>query len=364
MNKNILILLLFCIVGFGVILLINPTSVNAVPLSGANANLDSMKYYDAYTATYTTYTAAANDDVANDFSITGTGTTLENTSYYGMNYQFKELIINVGTAGAGGVVAWEYYSSDAIWVDLEGLAGFSDGTVDFTAAAGTYTVAIPIPSNWTTTAVDTVTAYWVRARVTTLYTTAAVGTQASTVEYNLKIKAQDELTNVITGLAQTAFNIKDGTDNTIFAFREIGSGVYEFGLYTAAADVDYNYNVTKDGYVNSTDAATGVISTTLTDRTATPDSLPFTLKVLGVTDELGNTITPTAGTPFISIGGSVVDQRYSAPNWYVAATLATTSLNVSIDGYVNVTVAVTPNSNTQTTVDYDSGTQFSATVDG
>jgi len=80
-----------------------------------------------------------------------------------------------GTAGVGGVVAWEYWSG-AAWTALSGL---SDGTSNFTAGPSTgQVVSWTLPTNWALSRQGgSVPLYYVRARITTTYTTNPVYSQ-------------------------------------------------------------------------------------------------------------------------------------------------------------------------------------------
>lgn len=80
-----------------------------------------------------------------------------------------------GTAGVAGVVAWEYWDGTA-WT---ALANVSDGTTNFTAtAADGQLVHWRRPTDWVARSLDesveTVPLYYIRARVTTVYTTNPV----------------------------------------------------------------------------------------------------------------------------------------------------------------------------------------------
>jgi hypothetical protein len=73
-----------------------------------------------------------------------------------------------GTQGVGGVVAWEYYDGTA-WV---AVAGLSDGTSGFTTAvADGQVVTFTVPTDWEKVTLNAVEAYYLRARITTVYST-------------------------------------------------------------------------------------------------------------------------------------------------------------------------------------------------
>ncbi len=90
--------------------------------------------------------------------------------YVGLISKFATLTLNVTTPGVAGVSTWEYWNGSA-WTALTGLF---DNTTGMTVS-GFHTVTWAIPSNWATTTVNAVASlYWVRARITTHYTTAPV----------------------------------------------------------------------------------------------------------------------------------------------------------------------------------------------
>lgn len=72
-----------------------------------------------------------------------------------------------GTAGTVGTVAWEYWNGTA-WVAVSGL---SDGTAGFTTAVSDGQVlTFTLPTDWVKNTINAVEAYYLRARVTNLYT--------------------------------------------------------------------------------------------------------------------------------------------------------------------------------------------------
>lgn len=91
------------------------------------------------------------------------------SDYFAIGYAslFSRLRINIGTSGVGGVVAWEYWNGSA-WAALT----VTDGTTSFTAATGLKDVTFSPPADWRTTSLNgSAQLFYVRARVTTVYTT-------------------------------------------------------------------------------------------------------------------------------------------------------------------------------------------------
>lgn len=119
-------------------------------------------------------------DITADFNDAGTADVLpfpateaiDDYVAFGYDETFARINIDYtgGTAGVGGVVAWEYWNG--AWTALTGM---TDNTTGFTAAVGAYGVSWTLPSDWTTTTLsDSSSLYFVRARVTTVYSTNPV----------------------------------------------------------------------------------------------------------------------------------------------------------------------------------------------
>ncbi len=97
----------------------------------------------------------------------GIDTSLDDTGL------FCSLIFDIGIPArwtTSGAISWEYYNG--AWVTLTA----QDNTDDFTEA-GVNSVAWKQPSDWTEVAVDGVTGYWVRARVSSVVGTMVPPTQ-------------------------------------------------------------------------------------------------------------------------------------------------------------------------------------------
>lgn len=96
---------------------------------------------------------------------------IEDAFYIGHAIPFSKVTFDYanGTAGVGGVLAWEYWNGSA-WAALTGL---TDATADFTtAAADGLVTSFTEPTNWQKTTVNGgASLYFIRARVTTVYST-------------------------------------------------------------------------------------------------------------------------------------------------------------------------------------------------
>ena len=133
-------------------------------------------------------TDEANDTSANDMVLLPATPAVNDAYYFGSGLTFNILTVNIGTAGAGTwTITWEYWNGSA-WA---ACVDISDGTTGFTAAAGNHNVTHTPQSNWAKTTINTVEAYWARARVSayTSITTQPKGTQSWV--YNCKFIGYD-----------------------------------------------------------------------------------------------------------------------------------------------------------------------------
>ncbi len=128
---------------------------------------------------YTDETTPAQNATANDMTLFPAAPANNDAYYFGSSYKFDEIILNIGIAGNGvWTYVWEYYDVDTTW---HSLAGVTDGTVGFTAAAGNHSTTFTRPASWATVAVGGVGPfYWIRCRIV-LYTSVVTqpkGTQS------------------------------------------------------------------------------------------------------------------------------------------------------------------------------------------
>ena len=133
-------------------------------------------------------TTEANNTTANDMTLLPATPAVNDAFYFGSDLTFNNLKLAIGTAGAGTwTIVWEYWNGSAwsVCVDI------SDGTTGFTAAAGEHNVTHTPQSNWAKNTVDSISAYWIRGRVSayTSVTTQPKGTQSWT--YNSKLLGYD-----------------------------------------------------------------------------------------------------------------------------------------------------------------------------
>jgi len=135
------------------------------------ANAKRVWQYDASADTYVEETNDAKSTTDADVTLFPASEAVGDYVAFGFDSTFAQLTFDYanGTAGVGGVVAWEYWNGTA-WTAVSGL---TDGTVGFTtAAADSLTVTWTMPTDWEKSTVKIGKAqYYVRARVTTVYST-------------------------------------------------------------------------------------------------------------------------------------------------------------------------------------------------
>jgi hypothetical protein len=122
---------------------------------------------EAYAAAvYTDETTGSNNAAPNDMTLLAAAPAVGDAYYFGYSMPFTKLTLNIGTQGVKApgdwTIAWEYYNG-TVWTALGGLG---DGTAAFTAAVGNRDVTFTLPTAWEATTVNSVTGYWIRARVT------------------------------------------------------------------------------------------------------------------------------------------------------------------------------------------------------
>lgn len=122
--------------------------------------------YDATAGIYVDETSDANSVGANDFPLVASpsGDPEGDIIYLGAMGQFAFIRIDFDTAGGtwdNDSITWKYWDGDS-W---EALSGISDGTNSF-KTVGSQKVSWTSPTDWATTQVNEINAYWVAAEFT------------------------------------------------------------------------------------------------------------------------------------------------------------------------------------------------------
>jgi hypothetical protein len=139
---------------------------------------EACKAYADDGGAYTDETTEANEATGDDMTLLPATPAAEDAYYFGhASKTFDRVDVNLTQQGDGTwTITWEYWDGSA-WTALSSV---SDGTTGFTAATGWASVTFDLPTDWETNTVDSVLAYWVRARVSayTAVTTQPLGGQA------------------------------------------------------------------------------------------------------------------------------------------------------------------------------------------
>lgn len=143
----------------------------AITTYSARQFLDYVYLFDGV-STYTNNSVEADTAAGTPFTVNADA---NDKLYLGKKTQFKEIGVDVGTAGSYGTPLWEYWNGSA-WTTLSvsgtGNALEADGTPTFT-----------VPGAWAQTTVNGINAYWIRfsaASVTTPATINFIGRAALT----------------------------------------------------------------------------------------------------------------------------------------------------------------------------------------
>jgi hypothetical protein len=121
---------------------------------------------------FTNKTTDFNDDGANDCPLMPATEVVNDAFYYGSSNKFRGLNLNIGTAGVGNTIVWEYWDGSA-WSSLT----VTDATNGFTVL-GANTVTFTPYDDWAKTIVNSSEQYWIRSRVSVAaFTTQPLLTQ-------------------------------------------------------------------------------------------------------------------------------------------------------------------------------------------
>ncbi len=155
----------------------DPTAVNS-----ADRIYDQVWTY--ISSSYTDETTDAGNTTTADVAMPS---VVDDIIYFGMTEKFRAVSWYLSTWGSDGIVAWEYYNGSS-WTNLT-LVKFTNR---YFTNSPTGAVYFDPPSNWTQTQVNTDTSpgfYYVRARITSDYTTTPVGTQMAAIPGCIAISA-------------------------------------------------------------------------------------------------------------------------------------------------------------------------------
>lgn len=158
----------------------NASMVAAAPAATQNVNAGGAALrawqVDITGPTFVNMTSEFNDSAAGDLVPFPASEAIGDYFAVGAAAPFGRLQFSSvgGTAGVAGVVGWEYWNG-AAWAPLSNVV---DGTDSFTEAlGGDQIVTFDIPNDWAQNTLNSVMAYYVRAVISTVYTTNPAYTQ-------------------------------------------------------------------------------------------------------------------------------------------------------------------------------------------
>lgn len=146
----------------------------------------------------TTETTEALDTTEDDMTLLPASPAVDDAYYFGqVGNKFGKIHLLLGQAGVGTwEIVWEYWNG-AAWKNLDEKHELRDGTDGFTEDSDEWhTIEFNRPGNWVTTSINSITAYWVRARVSsfTSLSTQPLGTMCkldATVDSRWKLAGHE-----------------------------------------------------------------------------------------------------------------------------------------------------------------------------
>lgn len=109
---------------------------------------------------YVDETADLNDVGASDVALFPAGAGGDDAFYFGLDRKFTSIAMTVGTAGTGTyTVDWHYWDGSA-WTAVPNL---TDGTTGF-KTIGVNNVTFDMPTDWESTAVNSIDRFYIRAQ--------------------------------------------------------------------------------------------------------------------------------------------------------------------------------------------------------
>jgi hypothetical protein len=286
-------------------------------------------------ANVTNRTIVARVNASNAFTFTANTTSC--IVYFGsLTNDIVGFVWNLSTGGAGGVGVWEYSTGSGNWAtlpyDLGGGAQTNLTSLDNLLTTGTTTITFrtqPL-SSWATNTVGTVSAYWIRFRVTTNYSTnpifsLAVPISSRTISRNVWIPentnrniqnafiklhlTNNEFTSPNRFINWARFDsgsftpVACGfTDTVQSSFHHIGGKIFS----TTANDGSFS-----DETTDASDSGTNDI--TITNSVNANIYFCYPNDVKYTKEELYISIQPNTNTAFT--GGEVAWEYWNGSNW-------------------------------------------------
>lgn len=210
-----------------------------------------FKMLDVSGPTYVTDTTDINDADAGDVLLmpateaAGADGTGDEALYGHSTKKFTGIKITLSTAGTDGAVVWEYWNGTA-WTNLATAHNLVDSTTGYTAGTSTYFVTWNVPTDWALKTIDTVSAYWVRSRVSTEYTINPAATRAYLLTVNDGVGLYVPSNGTITRVSFNALTVSGAADS-VFQLINLSQGLFRTVSFTQAVAAQKGATVSGSG---------------------------------------------------------------------------------------------------------------------
>lgn len=252
---------------------------------------------------FTDDTTDANSAAANDVPLMPAVPVLNDAFYFGEGFStsdtFDSLKFNIGTAGVGGTIAWEYYTIGAVWASLT----VTDATNGFTTAGAALYVTWTIPADMNHVAVNGQDRYWVRARVLTAFAPIPLATQIWLGKYptNL-VNIVDGNMSTVSGTGTVVLSVANLFGVLTFDLGAIRNIIVvgRFGLWSSASSIFVTVESSDDNitFRGTTAASAG--------------GYPFLVTVTSSTERIAETLVNYANGRYIRLrftGGAAATEN-------------------------------------------------------
>ena len=200
---------------------------------------------------YTDDTTDINDADAGDVALLPSTETTSDKFYFGCVNPFCGIKITISQAGAvagtaAASITWEYYNATtAAWASLE-TSAFADDSASFTTGTSTYFITFAPPAAWGTVAINSATAYWVRATCAVAdFNTQPLATKAWLLEMTTECGTGVTIpfAGTITSVCMHATTVSGSTADTVFLLVNVTSGAYDTVTWTKTMPADTDTTV-------------------------------------------------------------------------------------------------------------------------
>jgi len=173
---------------------------------------------------FTDDTTDINDADASDVALMPATEAVNDAFYFGSDHKFVAIELDMGTAGVGDTVVFEYYTAGG-WVNLATDHKLEDSSTGLTAGTSNYFITWQIPDNWIKTTVNSVSAYWVRIRVTAAsFGTVPLATQAWLYNVNAGVGISVPFAGYLEAVGWAAVTVSGTNADSVFNVINVTRG--------------------------------------------------------------------------------------------------------------------------------------------